>query len=120
MKWRKTLHQMDFAKQVDFKHEADMQSTGYQTLEVAATTRESNFNNMRRFSTRPKIAKAHDFNSDSPHKYLEDKEPQPVPCFDLEKTNWNQLKKLWDGNRADLKFDRFRDRITVKQDRSEL
>lgn len=26
---------------------------------------------------------------------------------------------MWDGNRADLKFDRFRERISVRQDRSE-
>lgn len=38
--------------------------------------------------------------------------------FDLEKTNWNRLKKLWDGQKANLKFDKFREKITVKQDRS--
>jgi hypothetical protein len=26
---------------------------------------------------------------------------------------------MWDGNRANLKFDTFRDKITVRQDRSE-
>lgn len=84
-----------------------MNSTSYQTVEELATTRESNFNNMSRFSTRPKLNKAHRFDSDSPHKYLCESQDQ-VPGFDLERTNWNRLKKMWDGNRADLKFGRFR------------
>lgn len=74
---------------------------------------------MSRFSFKPRANKAHPFESDSPHKYLEMEKEERVPMFDLEKTNWNRLKKMWDGQRANLRFDKFREKITVKQDRSE-
>ena len=40
------------------------------------------------------------------------------PVYDLQATNWNRVKKRWNGVKTDLKFDRFRNKIIVKQDRS--
>lgn len=86
MDWRKTYHQFDFAKQTMYKNEAETalpEDYMNRTLEEVATTRESHFNNMRRFSTKVRANKAHPFDSDSPHKYLDLQKEERVPVFDL-------------------------------------
>jgi hypothetical protein len=98
MDWRKTYHHFDFSKQTSYKNEAETalpEDYHNRTLDELKMARESNFNNMSRFSTKVQPNKAHPFDSDSPHKYLDLVKEKRLPGFDLEKTNWGRLRRMW-------------------------
>ena len=98
-RWRKTYQHYDFEKmpisktEKEYKKMVDSTSASFFDKETMRKTMESNFNNYRRFSLRVSPEKAHDFNSDSPHKYLEKSQIPKNPEYDLTNSNESFLRK---------------------------
>lgn len=124
--WRRTLEHFDFSKQQDSKRLelpkklSAEESTREDFMHALQTVTESNFNNYKRFSFKPREHKSHSFQSDSAHQYLKEVETrEKSPEYDILAINESFAHRSMPKTKGEKRFYLYKEKIATRFDRAD-
>lgn len=105
------MEHFDFSKQQDSKRLTQPrklsieESTNDNFMMTLQTVTESNFNNFKRFSFKPRLQRAHQFESDSGHEYLREVEERDrSPEYDVQASNETFVHRSMPKTKGEKRF----------------
>jgi hypothetical protein len=89
-------------------------------MHALQTVTESNFNNYKRFSFKPREQKSHSFQSDSAHQYLKEVETrEKSPEYDILAVNESFAHRSMPKTKGEKRFYLYKEKIVTRFDRSD-